>query len=298
MNSPEPDIWRDLSVLLAVGEAQSSFAAARALGISHQTVSTRIDQLETRFDSVLVERSGTRWNLTAAGRGLALKARSIADLVERSGQANVRGANAGMTPLIMSCPELFFEHLLLPIWYRIHKELPTQPIRLRTLASVTDQGQNGGDLSLCLGRSLKADTSGVEVGTVTFRLYAHRGLFNLSEQTTPPSHFSVDNAVLGLPDLVWPELGPTRRVSCQTLSMVAAAVKGGQGIGVLPSFIACHEPTLVPLDGVNIAPFSLWIVTHSRSLRHSGMADNVAALSGLLRREIAPLLHTPVTASL
>ncbi|MQQ07994.1 LysR family transcriptional regulator [Epibacterium sp. SM1979] len=283
MERPEPDIWRDLAVLLAVGEAQSAFAAADALGLSQTDVAQRIDMLEARIGSVLVNRTGPNWVLTTKGKDLAHRARSIADLVQRGSRPTLRGSSR---PIVLSCPELFFEHLLLPVWYRIHREIPSQPMKLRNAVSVLDQSTKGNDLTLCLGKGpRKPGVEGHEVGQVTFRLFVHKRLLN-SVTDVPPCHFTVDNPQLAVPDLVWPELGQTRRVSCQNLAMVAAAVKSGQGIGLLPDFVAHQDRALVPLAGAELPPFGLWI------LSQPGRSDTgrIGALRSLLEREIVPFL--------
>ena len=307
MEQAEPDIWRDLAILLAVGESECSSAAARALGLSHDIVETRINQLETRYGSVLVERAGKRWRLTHAGHRLAQKARSIADLVDRkpagfdthpgAGETmpNADGRSDGFAnpsvrvgaPIVIGCPELFFEHLLLPIWYRIQKDLPSQAIRLRTLASVTDLSLNGCDLNLCLTRTPNAGHAAANLGDVQFRLYAHRTLLAHTNATSAPSHFAVENGLFTVPDLMWPDMGRTRRVSCSNLSMVARAVLSGQGIGILPDFIAAGTPVLVPLDGVSIPPFTL-LLSSGNTVEQSGA---VQKLCHLLRRELVVLLN-------
>ncbi|MBT8153078.1 LysR family transcriptional regulator [Epibacterium ulvae] len=287
MEKPEPDIWRNLAVLLAVGEVQSPNAAGQALGLSQNAVASRIDQLEARMGSVLVKRAGARWFLTEAGQGLAEQARSIAGLVERSRPPQIEPATK---PVVLGCPELFFEHLLLPVWYRIQRELPVLPIRLRTAPSVLHQSVEGADLTLCLAKSLKPGQRGQKVGQVTFDLYAHRRLL-AKPLKAAPSHFTVEGGPLSVSDLTWPELGPTRRVSCANLAMVAAAVKSGRGIGLLPHFVAQQDPALLRLDGVNVPEFSLWILQHDDASGHGQSAP----LRDLLLREIAQLLKQPKT---
>ncbi len=283
MEKPEPDIWRDLAVLLAVGEVQSPNAAGQALGLSQKAVASRLEQLEARMGAVLVKRAGPRWVLTDAGHGLADQARSIADLVERRGRATVEPTNK---PVVMGCSELFFEHLLLPIWYRIQRELPVQSIRLRTAGSVLNRPVEGTDLTLCLAQSLKPGQEGQEVGRISFDLFGHRRLLAKS-LTMAPCHFSVENDPFAVPDLRWPKLGATRRVSCANLAMVAAAVKTGQGIGLLPHFIARQDPALLRLDGVNVPEFSLWLL-HGKQPRNR---EQLNILCKLLVREIGPLLQ-------
>lgn len=283
MERAGPDIWQNLAVLLAVGEARSSLGAARALGISHEAVIRRVDLLEKWAGSVLVDRTTPQWSLTQSGLELAEQARSLADLVERSGDVAVKAA---APPVVLSCPELFFEHLLLPIWYRIHKKLPARPIQVCTTSPVTDQTVGSNELKLCLVRRLEPGLEGQEVGQVQLRMYAHRRLFsNLSG--VPPCHFCVDNPLLKVPDLVWPKLGPPRPVVCANLAMVVAAVKSGQGIGLMPEFIGQKDQNLLPLGGVDLPPFSLWILHRSTDAADQ---EYVASLRALLVREIAPIL--------
>ncbi len=288
MDQLKPDIWRDLAVLLAVGEAQSSFAAARVLGISHQAVAMRVEQLETRTGETLVDRSGAQWVLTDAGRGLVQKTRSIVDLVER-GAAAGKGHRTEAQTLVFSCPDLFFEYLILPLWYRLEAQVPNVGIELHAVQGITDQHHKGYDLALCLSKSLEPGLVGQNVGTLRFRLYGHRKLLGPQAPQSAPSHFTVDNPLLSVPDLVWPGGQTTRRVICADLLTVATAIKAGRGIGLMPCFIGDTDPALVPLEGADVAPLTLWILTgpSKKSVR-----PEISALRALLSREISAVLQT------
>ncbi|WP_282094370.1 LysR family transcriptional regulator [Epibacterium ulvae] len=285
MDQLKPDIWRDLAVLLAVGEAESSFGASRLLGISNDAVEMRVDQLETRIGAALVNRSTPRWVLTDAGKGLVQKTRSIVNLIERGTVGEGADKNAPV-PLVLSCPDLFFEFLLLPLWYRVETKLPDIPIKLKTLQEVTAKPDSTCDLALYLGRAGQADTVGTKIGDVRFALYAHRSLLGSNARANTPSHFTVESAELNVPDLVWPGGKTTRRVVCNDLLSVVTAVKSGRGIGLLPRFIGDNDPVLVPLEGADVTPLTLSIL----SMGGNAAKPEVQTLRTLLAREIAQVL--------
>jgi DNA-binding transcriptional LysR family regulator len=73
--------WEDLRHVLAVADANSLGAAARALGVNHSTVLRRVNAFEERLGLRLFERLPTGYALTAGGEELLAAARAMADTV-------------------------------------------------------------------------------------------------------------------------------------------------------------------------------------------------------------------------
>src|SRR5918993_5806376 len=73
--------WEDLRFVLAVADANSLAAAARALGVNHTTVLRRVNAFEERLGLRLFERLPTGYVLTPGGEELLAAARAMADTV-------------------------------------------------------------------------------------------------------------------------------------------------------------------------------------------------------------------------
>ena len=79
--------WNDLRFLLAVADAGSMLAAARALGVNQSTVQRRIAELEARLGHRLVERLPIGYQLTDLGAAVLPLAQSVAESIETFAQA-------------------------------------------------------------------------------------------------------------------------------------------------------------------------------------------------------------------
>src|SRR5215211_9374586 len=73
--------WEDLRFVLAVADASSLAAAARALGVNHTTVLRRVNAFEERLGLRLFERLPTGYVLTAGGEELIAAAQRIDETV-------------------------------------------------------------------------------------------------------------------------------------------------------------------------------------------------------------------------
>ena len=73
--------WEDLRYVLAVADASSLTAAARALRVNHTTVLRRVNTFEERLGLRLFERLPTGYVLTAGGEELLASARTMAETV-------------------------------------------------------------------------------------------------------------------------------------------------------------------------------------------------------------------------
>src|SRR3712207_1272522 len=73
--------WEDLRFVLAVADARSLAAAARALGVNHTTVLRRVVAFEERLGVRLFDRLASGYALTAGGEELLATARGMAEIV-------------------------------------------------------------------------------------------------------------------------------------------------------------------------------------------------------------------------
>ncbi len=79
--------WDDLRVFLALARDGTVRGAAQSLGVSHSTVSRRLDAHEKRHGVVLFDRSGPGYRPTGAGEALVAAAEAMEDQVARLADA-------------------------------------------------------------------------------------------------------------------------------------------------------------------------------------------------------------------
>ena len=116
--------WDDLKVFLSVMDAGSVRGAAKNLGISHSTVSRRLDALENDLGVRLFDRLSKGYVPTASGEEIAAFASDMLDDVNEL-QRRVVGADSRLTGAIrVTMPDLFACHLLMPDIVRFSQAYP------------------------------------------------------------------------------------------------------------------------------------------------------------------------------
>lgn len=134
------DQLQNMSLFVQVAEHGGLRQAARSLGLSPATVSTRLSELERRLGVLLMQRSTRAMTLTDEGREyLAHCVRLLADIGEveqqlRQGQQEPRGR------LFIGAPATLANHLLIPALPGFFARHPGITVEL-------DQSQNAFELS-------------------------------------------------------------------------------------------------------------------------------------------------------
>jgi len=106
--------WDDIQFFLSVARSGSARVTAQALGISHSTVSRRIDNLERDLGTRLFDRSVSGYSLTGEGQSMINYAEQAEDALI-SAELHLQGRDSVLSGDIrITTPDVIANHLLLP----------------------------------------------------------------------------------------------------------------------------------------------------------------------------------------
>jgi DNA-binding transcriptional LysR family regulator len=280
-----PDLdWSDLRHALAVGRTGSVAAAARQLGVNATTVQRRLDALEARLGARLFDRSKAGYQPTEAGRLVLEQARRMADQADEI-ERHVLGRDRELTgPLRVTTAFVVMEHLLpqpLASFADAYPGIEVEVVENAFLVDLSrrhaDSAQSWArleaDVALRLSANVAEHLVGRQLGMTHCRVYAQRGAPGLPQAVTPLTEL--------LRDLPWvaferdansrvydrwmrSHLAQTRvRVRVDIFNAMAAMLRTGIGVGVLPTFMEARHPDLVAVSEV-IPELSVpvWMLTH------------------------------------
>jgi DNA-binding transcriptional LysR family regulator len=200
------DRIQSMSTLLAVVEAGSLSAAARALAAPLSTVSRRIAELEEHLGTGLLIRTSRKLELTEAGQAYIVACKRIlADLEE----AELTAAGEYSAPrgdLVITAPIVFGRLHVLPVVTDFLAAYPEIDIRLRLADRVFDLVEEHVDLAVRIGELPDSSLLAAKVGEV--RMVACASPAYLEARGTPRNpeqlkgHSCVTFGALG-PAQVW-----------------------------------------------------------------------------------------------
>jgi DNA-binding transcriptional LysR family regulator len=260
--------WDDLRLVLAIAEHGTLSAAAAHLGISHPTLSRRLQRIERRLGTRLFERTPSSLRLTAAGeemRQLAQRLRDDIAALER----RIGGLDNGLAgPVRLTAPDAVAEYLLPGILAEICKEHAGLTIDLVVSNEVLSLAQRSADIALRITKHPTETLRGRRVGTVAMAVYAARTLAPSAPREAltdiPWVGFDSTLACSGPGSWVAKNVEASDiRFRANTLPGAAQAVRSGIGCGLLPCFVGESIPDLVRL-GAPLPELAvpLWLLVH------------------------------------
>lgn len=262
-SSPVP-AFADLHLLTVLGETRSYTQAARRLGISKASVSSRIAELERTAGVPLVRRTTRSVGLTQAGQQLAEETRGAFERITQSfaGIQDLAGHPRGL--LRVTAPVALGRQVVAPSLPGFLQKYPEIRLELDLGDRFANLAQEGFDLAI-------RHTQAPPETHVAWQLCPSRSLLvasadYLKRQGRPahPSELAQHACLLYLrdgPGAGWSfERGTGRRAERVVVSVdgplrannsevLREAVLGGLGIGLLPDFSAAQAPSkaLVPV---------------------------------------------------
>ena len=275
--------WSDLRHALAVGELGTVAAAARRLGVNATTVQRRLEALETSLGARLFDRTRGGYRPTDAGTAVLEQARRMADQADEI-ERRVLGRDRELTGVLrLSTAFVIMEHLLpRPLadfagaYPGIEVEVVENAVLIdlaRREANAPGLAQLQADVALRLSANVADHLVGRQLGQTHCRAYALRGAAHLPQAVTPLAELLRDAPWVGFErDGVhrvydrWmrQHLVPGQvRVRVDIFNAVAAMLRTGVGVGILPSFMEARLPELVPVS--EVIPelgVPVWMLTH------------------------------------
>lgn len=226
-------------------------AAARSLSISPSAVSKSVQRLEERLGVRLFARTTRSLTLTPEGRDLhdrALKLLQDAEELEQVAVA-ARGEPTGLIKVTAPLP--IGVHLIAPHLSRFRAQYPRVSVDLRLSDTFTDLIQEGIDVAIRVGRPEDSRLIARTLAPNRVCTFASPGY--LAKRGTPlriedlNNHDCVNVRFQSSGQLMrWPfrtgkkitEILPTASIVVDSTDAAVAAIAGGGGIGLSPTYIA------------------------------------------------------------
>ncbi|MDP3860289.1 MAG: LysR family transcriptional regulator [Phaeovulum sp.] len=173
MNSSTPD-WALLRSLLAVADAGSLSAAARALGTSQPTLGRHIRALEAGLGQPLFTRAADGLRPTEAARALVPHARAMREAAERLAlTAAAQGAGLGGVVRI-TASRIVSHHLIPPILARLRHAHPEIEIELTATDTTENLMFGEADIAVRMYRPTEPEVAARHVADLPMGLFAAR----------------------------------------------------------------------------------------------------------------------------
>lgn len=264
--------WDDLRHALAIAEAGSLAAAARALDVQHSTVLRRLEALEHRLGARLFERQRQGCVPTEAGELLVEQARRMRPGVDELAR-RIRGRDLALAGSVRLNTSYIAMVYLLPgplaAFSRAH---PGIEVEVTEASALADLSRRDADLALRLSRVVPEHLVGRRLGEVRFRIYARRGAPGLPQATLPLAQlldfpwigYDRDRSATFFERWMRAHVPHERiRLRVDLFHSMVSMLRTGLGVGLLPSFVEADEPELVavsaPLEEIDTP---LWLLTH------------------------------------
>lgn len=243
----------DIAMFVQVVHSGSFAEAARRLGMPANTVSRRIQQLETQLGTRLLQRSTRKLTLTSAGQGFHERCVGAVDDLLEAGQDLITGSSEPSGRVRVAAPADFFDFFemawvseFLTAYPRVRLDFVLSDAKADLIAEQIDVAFRGGPLrdSGYVGRQILDPRS---VGMVASPDYlAARGSPRTLQDLA--SHDCVISTHPG-GHATWRLIGPkgeeeiqvTGRFSGNTAQSLRKAAVAGLGIALLPPLMAKLE---------------------------------------------------------
>lgn len=274
--------WDHLRYYLAVIDAGSVSAAARALAVEHTTVARRIDALEKNLGLRLFDRLPRGWQLTAEGSALVDPARRI----EAQVHALLRAAEAELPlagPVRVSAPPALASCMLARALPAALARYPGIALEIIGEAHYADVLRRETDIALRFRRPDMPQLAVKMLATISYALYAGTGYCE-THAGEDWEFLGFDSSLRDTPHANWLDsFADKRRFAMRSndLSALAQAALEGHGIALLPAYVAGNTPGLVRLPVDCEVARDLWLVMHEdvrRSPRVRATADAIIAV--------------------
>lgn len=288
--------WDDLRIFLALHRSPSIRAAAERLGVSHSTVSRRLQTLEKALGATLFFRHADGFSPTETGRDLVAHAERIESDMQRL-QLEVLGRDSRLAGrLRVAAPPLLAQHLVMPILAEFSRLYPAIDLEVVATYAFTDLDRQHADLAIRFQHDPDPHLVGRRLPALNYSVYAtpeyiasHR--FQRPNADAAWIIWSAQDRTSGwfrgtpLPDC---RLGP---MIADPLVQIAAA-RAGMGMIYSPCFLGDADPGLRRVPGVGVMPDRPgWVLSHpdARSTERvrrcatflaEGFARHAVALAG------------------
>lgn len=289
--------WRGIDEFLAVANAQSFTAAARALGMSPTHVSRAIIALEQRLQVQLFHRTTRIVRLTDTGRAFLERCEHIAEETDTA-IALVGEQGEPQGELRMTCSTAMGESYVASIARRFTMRHPRLSVSIELTNRVVDLVAEGFDLAVRTGKI--SDTRLIGVQVASRKLYTCAAPTYLARAGRPATveDLAAHECIVGT-STTWRfnvkgqdrEFRPKGRFHCNSGHAVMEACIAGLGVCQLPDFYVLRHlrdgSIDLLLDDARPDEEPIWAVYP----RRSHLVPKIRSMISELERELGPALN-------
>ena len=272
-----PD-WSLIRSFLAVAEAGSLSAAARATGISQPTLGRHIQAIETALEVTLFTRTAQGQAMTAAAQALLPSARAMQAAAAELA-LSARGQASGINGTVrITASRVVSHHVLPPVLARLRATEPGIQIELVPSDTTENLLFGEADIALRMYRPTQPDLLARQIGALPLGLYAARSYLDRRGRPISPDALMAHDFIgqdrmdqiirvmrmLGLD--VSRSFFPVR---CDDPLTYVELVRAGCGVGGILRAIGDPDPVLERIDLIPDLPsLPVWLTAAPR-LRQS-----------------------------
>lgn len=241
--------WEDVRIFLSLARHGSLSAAARALSVSHGTISRRLHSLEESLGQVLFERRPEGYVTTPAGTRALEAASDMEQAAQILGRGLADGDPSGLVR-INATPALSNTFLTSRL-AKLVSRYPKLDIDLAPNHRFISLERYEADIAIRFERPRNGDVVARLLTTVGYAFYGTEEVCHSVEAGADPVFISFDEANAHLPEAIWVARHFTRarsafRASDQFAQSIAA--RTGVGLALVPHYIGRSDPLLRMCD--------------------------------------------------
>jgi DNA-binding transcriptional LysR family regulator len=286
--------WSDLRTVLALAQAGSLSAAARALAVDQTTVSRRLTALEGALGGRLFLRARGRLVATALGELAVARAQEMEAAVQALEAAAGESRSAVAGRVRITAVPILVNQLIVPRLPELLERFPALAIDANADSRNLSLSRRETDVALRFARPEAGSGLCRRIGALAFSVYAARGS---DPDALPPDDLpwvTYEERFLHYPQARWVAdnvpIDRLARLRVNDAEGLAQAVRSGLGLGVLPDFMAARDAALARVSAAPVLQRDLWLLVHAdlrRLPRVAAVLDWLAALPARLEAEAA-----------
>lgn len=262
--------WDDLRIFLAILRGRSVRAAAKLMGVSHSTVSRRLQAMESQLGVKLFVRHPEGFVLTEVGETMVERAERVESEI-LSMEREIFGRDATLSgPIRISMPPLIAQHLIMPFITEFSALYPDIEIEIVATYDIANLTRRNADIAIRFQAEPEGHLISHRLPDFANAVYATPDYiaehsFTGQEPTGRWINWERENSRDTLTQ--WQRNSPYS--SCKVQHSVSdpssqlQAVKAELGFAYLFCFMAEQDPTLARLPGeTEVKLIPAWILTH------------------------------------
>ena len=262
--------WNDIQFFLSVARHGSARATAEELGMSHTTVSRRIEKLEASLGTRLFDRDVKGYGLTENGSALLGYVEQAEDML-LSAERHLQGRDTELSGTIsVATADVIAYDLLLPELEQFTSTYKDIHIDLRVATTLADLTRREVDVALrFLGHGSQPPDPlvGRKVGSVASCFYATPAYLAQHDPTAANTTAQWIGWGDDRFDNVWIAESPYPQIAKRFMFdhgyLQLKAAKAGMGMTMLPCFLGDSVPELVRISGAQPQlKHEIWLLSH------------------------------------